>query len=237
MRICPARRQRCLWLSIAGVLLLGGCAGRAPAAGTGGRLVAATRADPRSFNRLVSPNAVENLMTLLTQGTLVRVNRVTGVLEPRLAREWTASEDGKAWTLKLREGVQFSDGVPFTSADVLFTLKALYDPRVGSDMASGFMIDGRPITATAEGDDTIVIQFPSVYGPGLSIFDSLPILPAHKLSAALSAGTFASAWNVSVAPSDVVGLGPFLLAGYQPGRALRLTRNPHFWRRDAALPG
>src|SRR5262245_28428141 len=42
------------------------------------RLIATFRREPKSFNRFVSANAPENLLTLLTQATLVRVNRVTG---------------------------------------------------------------------------------------------------------------------------------------------------------------
>ena len=59
--------------------------------------------------------------------------------------------------------------------------KALYDARVGSFLASGFLINGRPITASAPDDHTVVIVFPAVYGPGLSIFDSLPILPGAQV--------------------------------------------------------
>ena len=198
----------------------------------GHKVTAVTRADPKSFNRLVSPSPAENLIALLTQGTLVRVNRISGSLEPRLATEWTGAPEGRTRTFKLRPGVFFSDGAPFTAADVLFTLKALYDPRVGSAMASSFLTGGQPITATKTDDHTVVVQFPSVYGPGLSLFDTLPILPEHTLAAALDAGTFAGAWNVNVAPAEVVGLGPFQLAEYLPGRSLRFTRNPRFWKRD-----
>src|SRR5262245_45494525 len=70
-------------------------------AATGGKIVATIRAEPRSFNRFVSPQASVGVITLLTQSTLVRVNRVTGAIEPRLAIEWSASSDGLTWTMKL----------------------------------------------------------------------------------------------------------------------------------------
>jgi peptide/nickel transport system substrate-binding protein len=198
----------------------------------GGRLVATFHTEPRSFNRLVSPQAAESLQSLLTQSTLVRVNRVTGVLEPRLARAWSTSSDGRAWTLNLREGVTFSDGVPLTSADVLFTFQALYDKRVGSPMASGFQVNGQPLSARAVDDHTVVVTFPAPFGPGLSILDSLPILPRHKLHDSLEAGTFRQAWGVTTPPADIVGLGPFVLTEYVPGQRLRFGRNTRYWRRD-----
>jgi ABC-type transport system substrate-binding protein len=58
---------------------------------------------------------------------------------------------------------------------------------------------------------TVVVAFPSSYGPGIALLDSLPIVPEHKLKAALDAGTFREAWNLSTPPSEIVGLGPFIL--------------------------
>jgi peptide/nickel transport system substrate-binding protein len=70
------------------------------------------------------------------------------------------------------------------------------------------------------------------FGPGIRLLDNLAILPRHKLEAALEAGTLAKAWDVSTAPSEIVGLGPFVLASYQPGQRLVFERNPRYWRTD-----
>jgi len=224
---------RSVWLSAYVVIGIGHSAcTREQASTTANRLVATFRREPKSFNRFVSPNAPENLLTLLTQATLVRVNRVTGDLEPRLAEHWTSSSDGSMYTLTLRDGLRFSDGHPFSATDVVFTFRALYDARAASPMASSFKIGGQPIRVQASGDRTVVLTFPGPYGPGLRILDSLPILPAHKLEASLAEGTFGDAWNVRTLPSEVVGLGPFQLAAYVPGQHLQFTRNPRFWRVD-----
>src|SRR5262249_14127687 len=153
--------------------------------------------------------------------SLVRVDRQTGRLEARLAQEWATSPDGLTHTLKLRKDVTFSDGAAFTAADVVFTFQALYDPRVGSPMAAAFQIGGRPLTVRAADDHTVVVTFPAPFGPGLSILDSLPILPRHKLAAALDAGTFGGAWSLRTPPADIVGLGPFVLAEYVPGQRMK----------------
>jgi peptide/nickel transport system substrate-binding protein len=99
----------------------------------GGRLTVAYRSEPKTFNRLVSPHLAEDLVARLTQATLVRLDRTTGELEPRLARAWQSSPDGLTWILSLVEGQTFSDGTPFTSADVVFTFQALFDPKVKSE--------------------------------------------------------------------------------------------------------
>jgi peptide/nickel transport system substrate-binding protein len=206
---------------------------------TGGRLVATLKSEPKSFNRYVVDEAPTELFALLTQARLVKVDRVTGEVEPRLAREWASSPDGLTWTLKLREGITFSDGVPFTSADVLFSFAALYDPRVGSPIATAFQVNDKPLAVRALDDHTVVLTFPSPFGPALSLLDSLPILPRHLLEPALKDGTFAKTWGVTTPVSQMAGLGPFVLAEYVSGERMRFTRNPHYWRRDdrgQALP-
>lgn len=205
----------------------------------GGRLVATYRSEPVNYNRLVSAHAVDDLVRLLTQDTLVRTNRTTGDLEPRLAREWSASRDGLTWTLHLRDGVAFSDGTPFTSADVLFTFRALYDPTVRSEVAGDFVIGDQPLQVRALDAHTVLVIFPAPFGPGLAILDGLPILPEHALAAALDAGTLRDAWAAGTPVGNVVGLGPFVLSSHAAGERVTFARNPHFWNTDEegrALP-
>ena len=199
----------------------------------GGQLVASIRAVPRSFNRLVAREQTAELLSLLTQGRLVRINRATFELEPWLAEKWEASADGRTFTLHLRPGVTWSDGQPFTSADVLFTLQAIFDPKTESVVAEQLTVDGKPITATAPDDRTVVLSYPAPSGPGLRLFDPVAILPKHKLEAALKEGTFANAWNSATPPAEIVGTGPFALREYVPGQRLVLDRNPRYWRKAA----
>ena len=199
---------------------------------TGGRLVATIRSEPTSFNRFVVADAGTLVISALTADTLVRVDRATGALQPRLARAWTTSPDGLTWTLDLRQGVKFSDGAAFTSADVLFTFETLYDTRVHSPMAGGFLVNDKPLVPRATDDHTVVLTFPSAFGPGLSILDGLPILPRHMLHATLKEGTFGKAWGVTAPVNALVGLGPFVITEVVAGSRVRLARNPEFWRHD-----
>ncbi len=199
-----------------------------PMARRGGQLVGSVRVEPRSFNRVVARNQGTDLLGTLMQGRLVRINRATFELEPWLAERWESSADGRTQTLYLRSGVTWSDGMPFSSADVLFSLKAAYskDSVVGSSL----LVGGQPIRATAPDADTVVLKYAAPSGPGLRLLDQLPILPRHKLEAALDAGTFASAWDTTTPPAEIVGTGPFILREYQPGQRVVLDRNPRYWR-------
>jgi peptide/nickel transport system substrate-binding protein len=53
-----------------------------------------------------------------------------GSLEPRIAESWTASEDAKSWTFKIRQGVMFNDGTPLTVDDIVYTYTAIFDEAI-----------------------------------------------------------------------------------------------------------
>lgn len=220
----------------AGVLFLSGppsAPGGRSAAARGGQLVASFRSEPRSFNRHIQAAAADELFSRLTAARLVRLNRVTDEIEPRLAQRWTLAGDGLTYTLELRQDVRFSDGAPFSSADVLFSFRAVYDEAAASVLADELKIAGQPLDVSAPGPNTVVIRFPSPFGPGLRILDGLPILPRHKLEAALDEGRFREAWGTTTAPGDMAGLGPFVLDEFTPGQRLVFVRNPNYWVQDA----
>jgi peptide/nickel transport system substrate-binding protein len=205
----------------------------APVPTRGGNAVASTRTDPRSFNRLVHSQIATEIVSLLTQGRLVRIDRVTQELEPWLAERWDVSADHLTFTLTLREGLVWSDGTPFTSADVVFTFDALYDPRTQSTLASALRPGGQPLTVTAPDARTVVIGFHSVFAPGIRILDNLPMFPKHKLEGALAAGAFGNAWTADTPTSELVSIGPFSLTEYVPAQRMVFDRNPSYWRKDA----
>jgi peptide/nickel transport system substrate-binding protein len=228
-----------------GVLLLfgGGCRkapAPAPSAGPvrGGELVASLRSEPANYNRYFDSSAAADVVALLTQARLVRVNRATDAPEPALAESWEASADGRSQTLRLRKGVTFSDGTPFTSADVVFSFAVAYDAQ-GSQLGESVMPAGQRLDVTAPDPGTVVVRFPAAFAPGVRLLDNLPILPRHKLEPAFRSGTIRKAWIPSTPLTEMAGLGPFVLAEHVAGQRLVFARNPHYWRKDqnqTALP-
>jgi peptide/nickel transport system substrate-binding protein len=238
-------RNFALFLAVATLVLLAGCRATPPsdssASGNvvspGGELVVSVRTDPQSFLWFTKRDGVTQLVTFLTTARLVRVDRATQNVEPWLAESWTRSADGRQYTVKLRPGVTFSDGHPFTADDVVFSFRAAYDE--GSVIGDALQENGKRLTVTAPDATTVIIAFAEPFGPGLRILDNLPIVPRHKLEAALKAGTFARAWGVSTPPQDMAGLGPFVLTEYVPGQRMRFSRNARYFRKDVngvALP-
>jgi peptide/nickel transport system substrate-binding protein len=229
---------------IAGFLVAAGCRERpneqtkaSQAPRPGGEVVASLRSEPGNYNRYFEASAAADLVTMLTQARLVRINRASDALEPALAESWT-SADGLTYRVKLRPNIRFSDGVPFSSADVVFSLQAVYGAP-GSTLASGMRVGGQPLSATVVDETTVDITFPRAFAPAMRLLDNLPILPRHRLQGAYEAKAMKEAWTPSRPASDVAGLGPFVLSEHVSGQRLVFTRNPNYWRRDAngvALP-
>jgi len=227
------------------LILLAGCGKPAPSGSSsaassaparGGTLTASLRSEPATFNRLGvnAQQAPVDAVTRLMHAPLVRLNRVTDQPEPWLAEKWTVSPDGRTITLTLRDGVTFSDGQPFTSADVVFTYTALYDPKVASALASAMFVGGKPLTVTAPDARTVVITMAAPFAAGVAMLDNVPIYPKHLLQTALEGGRFGTAWGAGTPPAQMAGLGPFVLVEYVPLQHMTLARNPHYWRTDAA---
>jgi peptide/nickel transport system substrate-binding protein len=211
-----------------------------PAPATRGRLVAALRAEPRTFTRITARDRASLTLSQLIHARLVQLNHVTQQIEPALAESWTLSPDGRTYTLSLRHGVTFSDGAPFTAEDVVFTFRATYDPKSASPLADVFSVDGHPFDVRAADTHTVVLTLTAPFAPVLRSLNSLPILPAHKLKAAVDAGRLRETWTMATPPEEIVGLGPFVVRSYTAGERIELARNPRYWRAAAggadALP-
>src|SRR5258707_2519793 len=183
----------------------------------GGELLVSVRSEPRSFNRHAARDSTTNLVSKLTQASLIRVNQATQAVEPWLAESWTTAPDGRQVTLRLARDVAFSDGHPFTAADVLFAFEAAYDDRTGSALADVVQAGGKKLQVTATDPHTVVVTFPSPFAPGIRILNDLPILPRHKLEAAVNAGTFRTARGLDPPPALLAGVGPSPRSGHAPG--------------------
>lgn len=86
-------------------------------------------------------------------------------VQPSLATSWEVSEDKLTYTFHLRRGVQFADGRPFTSADVLFSFGVVRDPTVNSDHLKPEFEDVRRMTAPDP--YTVVVEYRRPYWKGL----------------------------------------------------------------------
>ena len=136
------------------------------------------------------------------------------------------SRDGRTITYHLRHGVRWSDGVPLTAKDVLFTLAAIRDPRNPLASRAGYDLIDR---AEALAPDVVRIHLSHAWSPAVATFFTYGtspqyVLPAHVLASQepLARAAF------NAAPT--VGDGPFTFVSWSRGDRLEYVANPRYWR-------
>lgn len=180
-----------------------------------GELRFCLHSEPKTFSPMLVDDEASETIRYLTGGVLIRVNRRTQALEPELALSWKVSGSGTTITFKLREGVSFSDGTPFSAEDVAYTIRTLMDPNLHSPTGDSFRSSDGAVKTEVLGRYHITVTFPAPVAGLERLFDQVAIVSAH-------------------APEkhDVV-LGPFYVAQHQPGSYILVKRNARYWKHDA----
>ena len=182
---------------------------------SGSELRLCLHGEPKTFDPvLVDDEASENIR-YLTGGVLVRLNRQTQALEPGLANSWQVSKDGRRITFHLRKGLNFSDGTPFTSEDVAYTMHRLMDPQTHSPTGDAFRSGEGTVDVQTPATDLAVISFPAPVAGLERLFDQVAILSARSPK------------------KEMAVLGPYYVSEYKSGEHILLRRNPNYWKRDA----
>lgn len=199
---------------------------------TGGTIVAVSLAEPKSFNPIITSETNSTEIIHRIFDNLVELDCATFDYLPGLAESWEVSPDSRRWTFRLRRGIEWADGAPFTAGDVLFTFRAIYDTALASPERDGVSLDGVPFHVTKSDDFTIVIETHKPFGPMLhTLATGAAIIPEHVWGPVVAAGRFASSLGVDEAPERVFGTGPFRLERREPGRTV-LARNDRYWKFD-----
>ncbi len=205
----------------------------------GGGLVVAQRTEPKTLNPVFAVDNASREVIRRMMADLIHINRETQRTEPALAKSWRVSPDGRRYTLELRRGIRFSDGHPLDADDIVFTFQMYLDEKLSSPQRDLLIVGGEELRVRKVDTYTVVFELAQPYGAAERLFDSIAILPQHKLEGFYQDGTFAQAWSLPTPPEEIVGLGPFRPKEYVPGQYLRLERNPYYWkvdREDQRLP-
>lgn len=138
---------------------------------------------------------------------------------PQLAERWEFAPGDTLLTFHLRQDVKWSDGVPTTAHDVVFTYQLAIDTSVAYPAASRF---DQTRKVEVLDDHTVRFHFKQAYADAL--FDvQMPILPKHVLEKIPRDKIAASEFN-----RKPVGNGPFQLVEWQANQRVVFEANPHY---------
>jgi peptide/nickel transport system substrate-binding protein len=207
---------------------------RTPEIGTyGGRFVLGETTGPRTFNAMMANETSSSDITQRLFTALADFDNETQDVSPLLAKSWEVAPDNLTWTFHLRKGAAFSDGQPITAADVLFSFELAYDETLHPSVQDLLISDGKKWTVTAPDDYTVVITLPSPSAMLVPMASSVPIFPKHLLEPVFKAGNFASAYNVSTPPDQIVTSGPWRVKQYVAGEKTVIEPNPYWFGVDS----
>jgi len=212
-------------LGVLGLLLVlpvqGSTAGPAP-----GTFVTVVGDNPDSLNPYLHSLAASSAVFRYTFDSLYTVNSKAEWI-PALAVGYTVSPDALAWTFKLRPGVSWSDGAPFTAADVKFTWQLATNKDVHITYATGF-----DKIASIDTPDplTVVYHLKEPYAPFRDQVMGAAVVPQHVLGALTGDQVNRAPFN-----QKPVGTGPFTISEFVTDDHVTLTANPQYWGKKAKL--
>lgn len=188
----------------------------AQSGGRGGTLRAGLDADPPNLDPHRSTAAVDRQVYQSLYDKLVDTDADLKLV-PMLATSWSVSQDGRTYTLKLRQGVQFHDGTPFNAQAVVSNFNRMRDPKFPSARKSEIT----PVTDVVATDpSTVQIKLERPYSPLMYVLTDragMMVSPAAAEKDPL---------NFALHP---VGSGPFSFVEKIPQDHITLKRNTAYW--------
>ncbi len=139
---------------------------------------------------------------------------------PDLAESWAWVNDNKTLTFKLRQGVKWHDGKPFTSADVKCTFDMLMgksQQKFRQNPRKSWYSEVNDVSTNGDFEVSFNLKRPQPSLLALLASGYTPVYPCH------------------VSPADMrthpIGTGPFKFVEFKTNESIKLTRNPDYWKK------
>jgi peptide/nickel transport system substrate-binding protein len=211
-------------LAAAGLAVLLSVAGPAFAQKSGGTLIVQHWDSPASMSILeeATYSVVVPIMGVMNNLVLYRQDQPQNTMQgivPDLAESWSWSEDGNELTFKLRHGVKWHDGKPFTAADVKCTFDLLQGKakdKLRGNPRKEWYDNVADVTVNGDFESVFHLKHPQPALLTLLASGYSPIYPCH------------------VAPAQMrqhpIGTGPFKFVEFKPNEYIKVARNPDYWK-------
>ncbi|PHK94220.1 ABC transporter substrate-binding protein, partial [Pseudoroseomonas rhizosphaerae] len=188
-----------------------------------GQVVVGISQEPTVFNPLMPGIEVDETVWMNVFSTLWWPEP-DGTLVPDLAVEVPSlanggiSEDGLTWTVKLRPGVVWHDGAPFTAEDVRYTLELINNASFRTRTRQGHSLVKDIVV---KGPHEIAWRMEKAYAPYLALLSNTYMVPRHLLERAADP-------NAAPFNATPVGTGPFRWSSRVPGDHIQLAANERY---------
>jgi len=190
----------------------------------GGTIVAGSNQEPDTLHPWISQLVTgADVYTAVIEGLMGY--DATQQLQPKLATEYSISDDGKTFTFTLREGVKFHNGDAFTADDVINSWKMIMNPDFGAFNQNGW---DKIADITADGN-VVTMTLSEVFAPFMSyVAGSTPLAP----SSAMAKGPDAFKQEYGRAP---IGTGPMTFGEWKAKEQITLNRFDGYWGEPAVI--
>jgi peptide/nickel transport system substrate-binding protein len=219
------RHRRFLWRTALTIVLLSlvaaGCSSNGTSASSSGSkgVLTVVAAPSPPFVAGYTPFSLSSTVYLegaqsLVYEPLIMYNILKpGVIYPWLATSYAWSNGGKALTFTIRKGVQWSDGKPFSAADVAFTFQLI-------KKFPALNVNGVNFKTVSQSGDNVTLTFSSPGYGQLYLISQVLMVPQHIWSKISNPVTYTD--------TSPIGTGPYLLKSFS-SQSFTLVKNPHYW--------
>lgn len=195
----------------------------------GGTYIEATVGDVNSLNPLFATTSSEKVLSRLMFATIV-ANDYSGHTGIGLASAISHDESGKVWSIKLREGLKWSDGEPITNDDVIFTTELIKNPAVNTSYDSNLS----NVKVYESEDGNVIFELPAPYAD----FDSalnIPIVPKHILGNADPKTLIENGFSMSPVTSGAFTFNALQTGSKAEEKVYYLSSSDYYYKGKPAL--
>jgi peptide/nickel transport system substrate-binding protein len=194
---------------------------------TGGTLTYLYHPEPTALSTVATSAVPVAIVATKIYESLLNYEGAAMTPKPGLAESWTISDDQKTYTFKLRQGVTWHDGKPFTADDVKYSIEKVVTPYT----SRGRVYFGDVEAIETPDSHTVVFRLKAPVPFFMNVFQAgeAPILPKHILETVDTSQ--AGPVRQSSLMRQPVGTGPFKLKEWTRGSHVILERNPDYWRK------
>jgi len=193
--------------------------------------------EPPSLDPALMTDAQSSIVAAGLYEGLTRLN-TKGEPENALAKEIKASEDGKTYTITLREDAKWSNGDPVTAHDFEFAWKRSLNPETASEYAYMlfYLENGEKYNSGEGSADEVGVKATGDYTLEVKLYTPAPYFPsllAHYTYLPVHQATVEAAADWAAEANTIVSNGPFLLKQWAHADKLILEKNPDYYNKDA----